>query len=253
MPVEGNTPGYNDASTVAKDATPANQGIVYLSAESTGEDRFPQRKEDQCEINQKRQQATEKWKFIFEVVTALFLGATVIINWYMWSEMRKSTEATKVAADAEVAAVAAWIVVDSWAYEGIEKNQARFKLVLKNVGKIPATGAKAAWEFSFLPTKDLNLIPRRDAYQCPKSGVSPAIIPPDKTWANDIGSPSLTAEQAKIVTDRAGMIFIHGCVTYRDVLSPEKERITEFSVIYPSLKTDGVDNLTIYEPYTRMK
>lgn len=253
MPVEGNIPGYTDAGTVKKDATPPNQGIVYPPAERTGEERFPRRIEDQCEINQKWQQATEKRKFILEVVTALFLGATVIINWYMWSEMRKSTEATKVAADAEVAAVAAWIVVDSWTYKGIEKDRARFKMVLRNVGKIPAIGAKAAWEFSFLPTKDLNLIPRRDAYQCPKSGVSPAIIPQDKTWENDIGSPPLTEEQAKTVTDRVGMIFIHGCATYRDVLSPEKERVTEFAVIYPSLKTDGVDNLTIYEPYTRMK
>jgi hypothetical protein len=156
MPLEGNTPSQNDASTIKKEAISANHGNVYPPAGSTVEVRFPRRIEEQYEINQKRQQAIEKRKFGFEVVTAVFLGVTVIINWYIWSEMRKSTEATKVAADAEVAAVAAWIVVDSWTYEGIEKDRARFKLVLKNVGKIPATGAKAAWEFSFLPTKSTN-------------------------------------------------------------------------------------------------
>lgn len=249
MPLEGK----NDTSSVREDAISVNKGQIHQPTGSTVEVRFPRRQEEQYESNQKRQEAREKWKFRLEVATALFVGITVIINWYIWSEMKKSSDATKVTAEAGVAATAAWIVVDNWAYEGIEKDRARFKLVLKNVGKIPATGAKAAWEFSFLPSKDINLVPKREAYQCPKSGVSPAIVPPDRSWVNNIGSPPLTAEQSRIVTDRMGMIFIHGCATYRDVLSPEKERITEFAVIYPSLNAGSEANVSIYEPYTRMK
>lgn len=250
MPSEGNASTPHNPETIKKDTQPQIEKFSPPVASSV-EVHFARQIEDKYDAIQNKQDAREKRKIIIERITIFFVFCSLVVNVYMWTEMRKTTEATKLSADAAAASTAAWIVLESWGYKGIEQEQAIFNVILRNVGKTPATEVKTVWEFAFMPTADIKLIPKFDAYQCPKGGVSPAIVAPDEKWENTVKTPLLTPEQLKMATNHVGRIFIHGCVIYHDVLSPHKERITEIAAIYPSINT-GKD-FSIYDPYNRMK
>lgn len=164
---------------------------------------------------------------------------------------RIQTENTIKLADASIASTAAWIAVESWDYKGIQKDHAVFQVVLKNVGKTPATNVTTGWEFLFSKGQDLTIL-KRDPWQCPETSSSPGIVPPDKTWVTFVNTPVFPAEQLKMLERKEARVFIHGCAKYHDVLS-DKERITQIGVFYPPLLNDTGKNLGIYAPYSRMK
>ena len=103
----------------------------------------------------------------------------------MWNEMRKSTEATKLSADAAVAATAAWIALERFVITSIEKDQIMFEVSFRNIGKTSALDVKAGIELTFTaPSHPQNFanIPKYEPFQCPKPSAHPGILPPDKVW-----------------------------------------------------------------------
>lgn len=255
MSLEGSTPSQNDTGPIEKQAISANQGDINPPPAPAAKVNSPRRMDEQHQPNQKGQQAREIWKFRLEVATALFLGITVIINWYIWGEMKDTAHSTKVSADAAAAATAAWITLQSFEYVRTDQDKAVFKVVLKNVGNTPATEVKSSWEFAIMQAPDLALVPKINAWQCPEGGSSPAIVSPDGEWETYVSSPSYTPAQLKMVANRIGRIFIHGCAQYHDVISPKKERVTELAVIYPTLSSNLGTEISVssYHPYMRMK
>ena len=164
---------------------------------------------------------------------------STIISLYMWYEMRKTTEATKLAADAAAASSAAWIAMESFKTDGIRNDRITFDVVFKNIGKTPALDVKAGIEFTFtapINPENLDNVPKYEPYQCPKPTVHPGILPPDKLWGTTF-SPfdfhKFTPEEIQMLKNRTARFFVHMCATYRDVLS-DKERITEIGGYFPS-------------------
>ncbi len=188
----------------------------------------------------------------------LVVTISTIISLYMWNEMKKTTEATKISADAAAAATAAWIAVERFTIKSIEKDQIIFDIVFKNIGKTPALDAKAGWEFMFInqsPPNDLTNMPKRDPYKCPeRMSVNLGILPPDKTWGNIVPSESghMSIDEVQRIKNRTAKLVIHGCAKYRDVLT-DKERITEFEGYYPGSFEPADMGIAIYAPSSRMK
>lgn len=180
-----------------------------------------------------------------------------MINWYIWSEIKQTTEATKLSADAAAASTAAWIAVDGFGITSIDKDQITFEIGFKNIGKTPALKAESGWEFSFINPSgpyDLTNIPKFDPYKCPKATVHVGILPPDKVWGTKLhsGTYGMSEAQEQMVRNRTAKLFIHGCATYHDVLT-DKERITEVGAYFPGTSNPSDIGVYLYYPYNRMK
>jgi hypothetical protein len=181
---------------------------------------------------------------IFAVIGAWIAALVAGIQSY---EMIKTTKANELAANAAAAATAAWIIFEAAEYRGMTGNRAIFYVALKNVGKTPALDASTGWEVTVLP---MDKWPTYKDWACPEKTSSPAIVPVEFPWKNDIGRP-LNQLQMKMLASKIGRIFLHGCATYRDVLT-KRERITELAFFYP-LDTWEDQRMGIYPPYNRMK
>lgn len=255
MASEGNAPSQNKAESVQGEKQPADERYYPPPLPGSIEVQFPRRIEENYNATQKKQDRREKWKIILEGLTVLFVFGSMVVSLYMWNEMRKATESATLSADAAAASTAAWIALQSFTYEGMEEDKFVFKVIFKNVGKTPATEVKSGWEFHFMPAPDFKLVPQISPWQCPKHKSGPAIVPPDGTWITMVKTSKYTAEQIKSVDNRIGRVFIHGCAIYRDVLSTNKDRITEVAFIYHSMnpELDTGSSLTIYDAYNRMK
>ncbi|HEY3306518.1 MAG TPA: hypothetical protein VGL70_23605 [Candidatus Binatia bacterium] len=184
------------------------------------------------------------WITIFGTVAA-FGGLYILHGTLQVSE--RAADAAKEAADAAAASTAPWIVADIAEYRGVVSNEAVFYVVLKNVGRLPALEASAGWEITVVPMDEL---PTYKAWACPKAGPSPAIVPVEKPWKIYISKP-LNTLQMKMLASRTGRIFLHGCATYRDVLTT-RDRITELAFFYPLGMWED-QSMSIDPRHTRMK
>ena len=188
----------------------------------------------------------------------LIVSVSMLISLNMWNEMRKSTDAAKMSADAAAASTAAWISEERFVIKSIEKDEIIFEVVFKNIGKTPALDAKAGCEFTFINASrpdDLTDIPKRDPYQCPeRMSMNLGILPPDKTWKNTIRTESgrMSVEQVQSIKNRTAKIVIHLCAKYRDIFS-DRERITELGRYFPGNFDTADMAVAIYDQYSRMK
>ena len=258
MESDRSAPGQTDADPIQKDAKPAEERHFYPSFPSSIEVKFPRKLEERYEANQKSQETRDWWKSFFERLTFLFVVVTIGINWFIYSEMKKSTDATKLAADAAVAATAAWITLERFLVTGIEKDKINFNVIFKNNGKTPALDVQVGFELTFtapIGPQDQDHFPKYEPYQCPKPSFNPGIIPPDKTWSNVISTSDFykfSPEEIEMINARTGRAFLHVCATYRDVLS-DKERVTEVGGYYPASPNPADMSIAVYHPHSRMK
>jgi hypothetical protein len=251
---ERDAPIQNDAESVQKGCQSTNEKHIVPPLRGSVEVSFPPRIEERNEANQKRQETRDKWKFRLEIATLAFVFITVVINWYIFNEMSKTTKANTLSADAAAASTAAWIVVEDFTYKGITEDMADFQIAFKNVGKTPALDAAAGFEFVFIPGVPwLTDVPRYQPFECPKTYVNMGIVSPEKPWGiKDLRSNPLTIGQIKMINARAGKIFIHGCAKYRDILT-DRERITEVGGFFPGRLDPSHTAVSIYSPYNRLK
>jgi hypothetical protein len=212
---------------------------------------FSRRLQEQYESNQNRQHAHEKQKLRLDVATAVFVGITVVINWFIWWEMKKTTEATKLAAEAASVSASAWMMWNKANFMGVEKSEVVLYLEFKNIGKTPATDVSIGVEV--VPVQGMTLeVPKRNPWQCPKGIYNPGIVPADGTVQLNIRQGPFSSEQLSMISSKASKIDVHACATYRDVIT-QKEHITEISMFYPSAHDPNGNGLGIYGEGIRMK
>ena len=253
MESESDHESKNTAEPVKKDTQAPTERYYPPPLPSSIEVQFSRRIEEGYNATQRKQDSREKLKIILEALTVIFVFVSVVVSWYMWSEMRKATEAATLSADAAAASTSAWIVVVGMSFKGIADNYIHSQIVLKNVGHTPALNARIGWKYSFIRSGNMNDFPKYNSFECHEDTVKFGILPPNIDWVND-GKTILTEDQAKMIREGTGMMFIHGCAKYRDLLS-EKERITEMAGFFPASgeSWDKPGGLVIYEPYSRMK
>jgi hypothetical protein len=152
----------------------------------------------------------------------------------MLNEMKKTTEATKLSADAATASVQAWIVPSDRSYRGIDsENRVIFEFDFKNVGKTSALDVGFGVTFDFYEGETVTTPLTYQPYECPEIRSRSGVLPSEPGGKYEVvtSSKSYTKARLDMLSKKKAHIFIHGCVTYRDALS-EREHITEIGVVY---------------------
>jgi hypothetical protein len=209
------------------------------------------------ELRTYKQQNDRENRINRRVAVTAVIGAWIVaaLSLFQYIEIIKTTKANEKAANAAAAATAAWIVYENWSFEGFnERNQVRFLIHFKNIGKTPAPRVATGWEYHFVLGRNA-VGPEYGDWQCPRPTAQPGIIGSDAGWSTLIHSPPYTDVELKMLKDSTARLYIHGCVRYRDVLT-ERDRITEVAVFYPyppDLPISQSNSLGIYARYNRMK
>lgn len=160
-----------------------------------------------------------------------------------------SCQAARRSADVAAASVRAWITHTGAMSIGVEGDHVNFRVFLKNVGKTPATAIVVEWGSIFVPGPDQTLAPTFS--ECPIGATTkPGVVEALREWPTTFSSIALSEIQLKMLNEKTGHLYIYGCAKYRDVLDPEKERLTEIALVYPAFVGKGIG---IYAPYNRMR
>jgi hypothetical protein len=175
-----------------------------------------------------------KWEVGFAGVVAAFAVVLAIVSTAQWCAMLKANRSTRIAADAAkesadaaIAASRAWIVPIQQT-QG-QKAAASINLYWKNAGKSPAVHISGTAEYlTPFPGKF-----RAGCGQLGKTGwkAQESMTLPEDTFSitlQNVPSDWKPPPNSVITTkSKVGMLGIHGCVWYTDVLS-SRERTTEF-------------------------
>jgi len=230
------------------------EGLVY--------DETSTRHEKEIEEQTKRDARDETRLYVEKI--ALFVGffglvgllVTLYLTRVATNAAIEAVQAARTSAQADIASARAWIAFKMWKDVGVMKESRRFFgiLVQKNVGTTPATNVSTKAGTFFVPGPAL---PGAEAWQpvfegCPEEGVGDmGVVEANGEWVINIVGDQLTDEQMNMVQNREGRVFVHFCTTYRDLISPQEERITEGVFYWPPWH--GLDLMMVYSEYFRMK
>ena len=111
----------NSTSAVQQGVNSPQERQLNSPFPSAIEVNFPGRLIEGYEAIQRRQETRDKCKSWLEVGTFIGVLATIGINWFILSEMNKTTEANIRSADASAAATTAWVTLDKATFIGVNK------------------------------------------------------------------------------------------------------------------------------------
>jgi hypothetical protein len=171
-----------------------------------------------------------EWLTAFLVIfTAIYSGVSI----WLLVETRDAAEAAKQSASAAVAGVRPWLIVTDYTDLIHILSGADVQIQLTNQGKVPA--------YELVSTFEVRITKAFDLYEfkgCPKSVESIMnrqfldSLPAGQSAHLFIRS-MVPIDQERVdkgrKTEATVDAYVHGCVTYRDPVMPDKLRLTEMS------------------------
>lgn len=191
---------------------------------------IPQTTIEEYRADQKENRNREKQRYRLEKVAVLVAAFYAAVTFFMWRTSLQATNAAKASADAAAASVRAWLVLtDIDTDEGSDPKTPEGDIHFINVGKTPATNILGYVEFrvpipgpNFNPvwSKCPSYVARRDPVLATNATSAIRISPPS--------SDQLTRDEITRLDSGKMDLFIHGCITYHDIIDPDWIRLTEF-------------------------
>lgn len=160
----------------------------------------------------------------------------------------------KSGSEAAIASSRAWIMQTSY-HHSVVGSKHHFSVTLKNYGHTPAFNIRIRWEVIYVEGQPI-VYPKFTHWECPTSNkagdkvyeMRPGIIADGGTLDTDFDSAILSEDQLRSIRDKTARLFLHGCITYRDVVTPI-ERRTELA----GYTVGNFDGIGIYDAYENIE